>query len=336
MKKRKVRYFLCIFALAGLLSCRSYPSLQEQIEDIPAKNLENYSFDAGTPLEERVVPPPGFLLEFVKEQEQKDAVRPYVPTDRERQIIKESINLLPQIHKQVLSRRLIGIYLIDGILGNGVADYVVAENGDIYATLIVNPQTLKSSFSEFFTNKERTCFIQDNRSVRVEITSAEDLFGFFYILLHEATHIIDYVNRYTPYVEPNMLELQGRSPRETSFTDRVWEDYSRLAPDFRYGYKDKITFYGMGGGPKIPVSESAAVYKEFTKVPLASLYSTYCWAEDFAEYITLYYVAEVLGEGYMINIYENDVLVYRYEPFANPLVADRIFDLPEELTESLE
>lgn len=40
-------------------------------------------------------------------------------------------------------------------------------------------------------------------------------------LLHEATHIIDYVNRYTPYVEPNMLELQGRSSRETPFTNQL-------------------------------------------------------------------------------------------------------------------
>lgn len=133
-----------------------------------------------------------------------------------------------------------------------------------------------------------------------------------------------------------MLELQGRSSRETQFTDQVWKDYSKLVPRFQYSYWDKITFYGMGGGPKIPFSEAADVYKEYEKLPLASLYSTYCWAEDFAEYITLYYIAEVLGEGYMIKVYENDVLAYRYEPFANPLVADRIFKLPEELAKSLE
>ncbi len=65
--------------------------------------------------------------------------------------------------------------------------------------------------------------------VEVKITSAENLSGFFYILLHEATHIIDYVNRYTPYVGPNMLELQGRSSRETPFTDQLATVSSKTA-----------------------------------------------------------------------------------------------------------
>jgi hypothetical protein len=57
--------------------------------------------------------------------------------------------------------------------------------------------------------------------------------GLIYILLHETTHIVDYVEHYTPYGEDNIREL-GLSLPETIFSKAVWKHYSEPALAFDF------------------------------------------------------------------------------------------------------
>ncbi len=311
-------------------ACGHLPFFSGQDRPVKAKQFRSYEFDRGSDLAARIRPAPDFVLDYWSNEDGRPYTD-YTLSGEEFRIVRECLSILPETYQKTMKNRLIGIYFIENFLGSGLTDYVLDENGDLYTILLLNPSILDLNLSQLVTRKENTCFAPDRTGLSVAVWLGEDTPGLLYILLHEAAHIVDYVERYTPWVEPDLLDIQGVSRRPPPFTDRLWADYDRFRDDIGFAYKDRVTFYGMNQGPRIDISEAPAVYRAMAKLPVASLYSTINWAEDFAEYLTFFFLTRELGLNYTLTVSDRGHVLFQYQPFANPQVFDRWRDLPPSL-----
>lgn len=335
MKKRLFVILLAVTVVAAAFSCRSTTTVRERVKAIPYKRFENYSFDPSLPLIDRVEKVPDIVLSYYRKMDEAPSYAAYAPSREEMREIERCLAALPGVHRRVLEEKLLGIYFIDNFLGSGMADYVLDEDDDMYLILIFNPLTLKAGLSEYVSYKENTCFVQDDPAIEIEIELGDSYSGFMYILMHETTHCIDYIERFTPFVEPHLAELQGRGGHDTSFSGTVWEAYDKVRENVPFAYKDRVTFYGFCGGPKLKLSEAVEVYRGLARTPFVSLYSSFNWAEDFAEYVTYYYFVHGLGLKYRITVRKNGTVLYRYEPLKKEEIRDRSGLIDKKLALSL-
>jgi hypothetical protein len=245
----------------------------------------------------------------------------YVPDDNDMKIIARSLKELPSLTKKVIKKKLLGIYFINNLWGSGFADWVIDREGKIYTFLIFNPTVLKKSLSKMITHKEKTCFILNDKRYRIELDCGRGSSGFFYILLHESGHVVDYITGISPFVEPDMLKIKGKSHGTNLFTEGIWKGYKKTIGNYKF--MKRVTFYGFSKGPKINISEAADIYRGLSKSPFVSLYSTLSWAEDVVELLTFYHITEKMKRPFVISVFRDDKLVYRLEPMKNPLVRKR-------------
>ncbi|MFH0975350.1 MAG: hypothetical protein V1874_06170 [Spirochaetota bacterium] len=299
-------------------------SLRNKISGTPAKNYTSYAFNPETPLEERVKAAPDFLLSYLKEIDNNSTYSIYMPAKHEITIIRKYLALLPQIHQNILKDRLIGIYFINNFTGSGMVEYVLEGQDRIFGVLIINPETLRNNISDWMTYRENTCFTADTQAndIKITIDCGKNYSGLIYILLHETTHLVDYVEHYTPYVEEDMREL-GFSLPETDFTKEVWINYDEPAKDFDFSLRRDISFYGLGHGPSIPAQKAAGVYNAFSRTPFVSLYGAQNWAEDFVEYFTWYYFTVKLKQPYKSRVAAAGKILLEYEPMKSEKVLKR-------------
>lgn len=305
-----------------LLSCRTTPTLREQIDAIPAKNFEYYTFSPDSTLVQRVNTSSDIVMEFLQSYDIGGAdLTLYNPTEDEKRLLGHCFGLLPSHYRMVLHEKLIGVYFVENLFGTGIADYVLSEDDEIYAILILNPVALDKNVSELLTYKEKTNFSFEENEFDLKIEMSGDYSGLLYILAHECTHIVDYVERITPYVEPNMLTLFPDETTTFHFTEEYWVDYSE--PKRPLEFKNRLAFYRPEDTEKISAAEMPEVYSELAASPFVSLYSYVSWAEDVAEYCTMYHLTKNLGLRYEIQLLKNGEVFFQYRPFGNPLVLER-------------
>jgi len=298
-------------------------SYAQRVRSIPAKNFDSYAFSPETDLIHRLQEAPDFFLDYLKEMDGNPSYTSYSPDGTERFIIEFALQNLPPRFTSILEERLLGIYFVNDFLGSGMADFVLDEDNNLYYTLTFNPKVLTMSMTELVSYRENTCFIQDDPSLSIEVQLSDEAPGFFYILMHETAHIFDYQEHETPFVEPGLKELAAHTPESTPFTQGVWRDYHILADEDRFPYTGRISFYGMGEGPSIPISEAEEVYRSLESLPIASLYGTKSWAEDFAEMMTFLYLTEHMQIGYRIVIKQDWEEYNSWEPMLSPKVQKR-------------
>ena len=320
MIDRVISFTLLLFLI---VSCKSENTIYDAIKNTPSKQYENYEFDRNSNITSRINSSHDIVLEALKDMDQNPDYTIYQLSESEEELLDQYISLLPQLYRNIFNERLIGIYFINDFMGSGMADYVLSENGEIYTILILNPIVLESSLSELMTYKDSSCFSTNDRQYKVNIEISDEYSGLLYILMHEATHIVDYIEHVSPYVEPNMKELGMTRETGTPFTDQFWNDYRELKDIISVEYRERIHFYAKSEKDQIANREIPLVYRELMTSPFTSLYSYYSWAEDLAEYITLYYFTQIMGMQYKISIFENELPILEYEPFLNELVLSR-------------
>ncbi len=306
--------FLCFCSTRDELPVLKYPS----------KHFRNYSFNDRSSLISRVKKAPPMVIAFMKDLDGRDYTA-YVPDKEDMKVIARSLKELPPLTKRVMKKSLIGIYFINNLWGSGFADWVINREKKIYTYLIFNPTVLKKGLSKMITDKEETCFIRNDRRFRVELDCGRGSSGFFYILLHESGHVVDYIVGISPSVEPDMVKIKGKNHGSGLFTEGIWKDYKKAAGNYRF--MKRVTFYGFSKGPKINISEAADIYRELSGSPFVSLYSTLNWAEDVVELMTFYHITEKMKRPFVINVYKDNKPVYRLEPMKNPLVRKRLSGL---------
>lgn len=315
------RLLIVLFVSFNLASCVHDKNIREPVS--PAKVFKNYAFDPESPLMSRLRAIPGFVLVHLKDMDKDSTYSSYSPSEKETALLAEYMDKLPVLHKKVLQDRLIGIYFVQNFQGSGMAEYVLNEKDDVYTILILNPMVLKNDISTQLTYRENTCFAQDDTDLRIEVHSGSDYKGLMYVLLHEATHIVDYVLNYTPYVEDELAKIKRIKTRSTDFVKGIWTDYSKATGQYDYPLRDKVTFYGLNKGPRINISDALALYRQLSDTPFASVYASQNWAEDFADFVTFYHLTQKLKQPYEIRYYKGRELLFRYEPMKAPKVMER-------------
>ncbi|MBN2439793.1 MAG: hypothetical protein JXJ04_00550, partial [Spirochaetales bacterium] len=236
----------------------------------------------------------------------------------------EYLDKLPELHKKVLNRRLVGIYFIENFMGSGMADFVLDENDTIYCNLFINPGTLKTDITEWMTFRENTCFSPGDPDLSIVQDCGKEYTGLMYILLHETSHIVDYVCSVTPYIDAAIKEIKHKPDVSTGFTQGVWEKYDTPEKAYDFNGRSEISFYGFKGGPKISKNEAEAFYTRCGNTPFVSLYGASNWAEDWAESVTWYYFTGILHQPYEIQIYKAQELIMVMTPMDREKVKMRI------------
>ena len=319
---------ICIAAAitAVLVGCASIPPLPKTIAEIPSRNLTNYDFDPLVPLSNRVRKAPDFLLSYLREMDKTENYSPYVPTKEELAELRRYLDLLPPGFRRTLQERLIGVYFINHWIGSGMTDYVLGNGNKIYTILIINPETMRHNISRWVSYRESTCFLNNgaaDREIKIGIDCGTEYSGLMYVLLHESSHIMDYVHHFTPYVEEGMQKL-GQSVPETKFVKNIWKAYDLPLESADYKLRKEVSFYGLGRGPQIHAAQANALYRDLAETPFVSLYGSQNWAEDFAEYCTWYYFTTRLKQPYRIIISRKGTDETVLEPLKSERVRRRL------------
>lgn len=288
-------------------------------EDIaPMGQMDFYGNTLSLPFEQRILPMPENLLEIYRQLDGRPGYKAHTPTAGEKELIIEYLRLLPPAFEKLFRERCVGLYLMDDFVGNGLASWVVDRKGRRFFQMTLNRAALSQPLSATLTERERSCFIpQEGWDVKVE--AGKVYRGLAYALFHEGTHAVDYVYNITPDVDPDFpMRLRAAALPDGGLFTGVWQ--SPAAPFARYDYikRGLLTFYGLGGGPRIPAGETPEVYGGLAGSPFISLYGSKTCAEDFADLIAYHMIVERLGQPYRITLSRPGGRETSYEPIKGP------------------
>ncbi len=337
---KTIKYFIILLLLfISFCSCTNLkyqtqsgnPTTEEELisKELsrPPRQFVNYEFNSDSAFIARVKEPPDFVMNYIREMDKKDYTF-YEPAEEELKIIKKAFKHLPPFYKSVMKERVLGIYFINSFLGSGMTDWVVDNEKKIYCTLFFNPITLKMNMSEWLTYKEKTCFIRDTEDVDIEIKAGTIFNAFLGILLHESTHVVDYVKNITPFVENGTRALsivKREEIKHAAFVKNIWRDIYLPETAFNFPQREDISFYGLGDGPNIKISSALEFYELFSNTPFASIYGSMSWSEDLAEFFMFYHLTRKLKQPYVITLLKNKKVVFSYEPMENKNVRKRFY-----------
>ena len=240
------------------------------------------------------------------------SVRPYVLTPTELAQVEQALARLPALYRQVLATNLRHLGFVDGVPGQGTA--LTSKVGDsMQFDITVRASALHESLAQFLTTKERRLFEADGsgHTVRFETDGADAL---TFLLLHEATHIVDMARRLTG--QPG-----------NAFGSGIWETAPEggrapLAPQLAASPLAATRFRGAG---LIPASRARTHYDALANSPFVSFYATAAPQEDLAELMAWHVVTRHLGHRIGISVRDADgALLGYYEPMRFPAVQARL------------
>lgn len=324
---------LLILAVTAMVACAplAFNAKRAERTQTPALDFSRYQFDAEKPLADRVANPPEFVLDYLKKIDERTEYAPHELSKREQAMVQKNLDFLPDGYKAILKQRLLGIYFVDNFLGSGYTEFVLDGQGRVFSFTVFNSKVLKETLSDWLTRKEMSAFAHDTDKVKITVDCGVHVSAFAWILLHEATHAADYAENFTPYVEPALWEMEDKPRRTSGFTAGVWRDYAVPATGVVWLYTGRVSFYGMGKGPGLPVSHAHEVYKALANTPFASLYATQNWAEDLAEYMAFYHLTQTMKHPYTVRVADGQNTVFEFRPFADKNSPCLKRDVPKEL-----
>jgi len=245
--------------------------------------------------------------------------QPHELTAAEHRLVTQTLAALPPLHQRVLRKHLRSLSFLDNMPNTALTSTVDAPYPlfDITIRAAILPQTA----TEWLTEKERTCFATTDSAWQVAI-EAGGRPALDYVLLHEATHVVDAALHLTPAYSDAGQRLDSAAAKP--FTAGIWQDRTLPAPGFRHARLEHIRFRG---GPPLPIAQAAPLYTLLQRTPFVSLYSSIGWTEDLAEYVTVYHFTQKLRQPFRITIRQNGQEMFGYEPMKSALVKRRIRQL---------
>lgn len=236
-------------------------------------------------------------------------------TSREKEKVENAFTHLPPLHQRILKQHLHSISFMDDMPNTALTSPV-----DTGATKTFNitfrASLLNENISQWATWKENTCFSQEagaGYDVRVE---AGKLDAIIYVLLHEATHIVDAVLDITPHP----AEANAAVP-STPFTKDIWRMMNVPADPYIDSLLEQTRFRS---GKPVPISRAPEIYARLAKTPFPSLYAMAAWFEDIAELATIYHLTSKMKQPFYIVVTKDNAELARFEPINNALVTPRL------------
>ncbi|MEZ0612067.1 hypothetical protein ACAW74_26395 [Fibrella sp. WM1] len=240
-------------------------------------------------------------------------------TPAQKQKVSRAFALLPPLHRQLLKRHLHSISFMDNMPNTALTSPVDAGGLPRQFTITFRAGLLDETISEWASAKENTCFKQVDKArytVRVE---GGNMDAIVYVLMHEATHIVDAVKAITPRVDASTSVVEP-----TRFTKDIWRLMNVPADTYLDSLLEQTRFRS---GKTVPVSVAPEVYRKLSKTPFPSLYATAAWSEDIAELATIYHLTTRLNQPFQVIVTKDNVEVARFEPMKNSLVKQRLGQL---------
>lgn len=224
---------------------------------------------ADTPLRARVAPPDEAIVQAYAEAGAADA-KPHQLTDREWAAVEAALDALPRLHRDILRRHLVHLSFIDApqSAGTALTRRLDAKGGEPLFDITLRADVLNRSLADFLNRKESQLFDPDpaGTCLRIDAGGASAL---TYVLLHEASHVVDGV-------------LGITAGRAAPFQSTIWADYRQLAPPYD---ASPIAHTAFRREPRLPLSRAGGLYAALERSPFVSLYATASAGEDFADLV---------------------------------------------------
>ena len=241
----------------------------------------------------------------------------HILTSSEQEVIEQAFDALPPLHQKILKDHLYSISFLDNMPNTALTSPVGESEENKMFTITFRSEILHQTISEWATWKENSLYIPD--SDYQVVVDAGDLNALVYILLHEATHVLDDVlGISTQAIEADTLVIPSEFSRET------WVSINKPKEEFRKSILETTRF--RGGGP-IAMSLAAEVYQSLQETAFVSLYGMASWHEDLAELATIHHLTNMLGQPYHILVINNGKEIFRFEPMESHEVQQRVHHL---------
>lgn len=237
-------------------------------------------------------------------------------TKTEKEKISKAISILPPLHQKVLKDHLHSISFMDNMPNTALTSLIVNPGPAKTFNITFRAEILNETISKWATWKENTCYSKaENNNYQVVIEAGE-MDAIVYVLLHEATHVVDMVlNTTLP-----MDDTKQVWPAQTPFAVGIWHKPTEPLGDATNSLLETTRFRS---GEVLPISSASDVYKALQETPFCSLYSMASWSEDLAEMLTIYHLTQKMNQPFKIVIKQDGMDIFTYEPFTNPKVVKR-------------
>lgn len=185
-------------------------------------------------------------------------------------------------------------------------------------TITLRASLLNETLTDFLNTKEAALFLDDGSGyqIRFDAGLADAL---TYILVHEASHVVDQV-----------LGLTDDSA--SSFMAGYWDTVRQpLEP-----YLSNIALQNrFRGAPRIPLSEAPEYYRALSETPFVTFYATAAAPEDVAELFAWKQVSKNLDNGLTLSVLNSSGdVIFQYEPLESPFVKARFLTVDDTLEAS--
>ncbi|MPR35939.1 hypothetical protein GBK04_21955 [Cytophagaceae bacterium SJW1-29] len=268
-------------------------------------------------LSQRVRIAPESVFESFREAGMKPVNHELTPAEKQK--VLHAFALLPPLHQRILNQHLQSISFMDNMPNTALTSPVDSAGGPKMFNITFRAGLLEETISEWATWKETTCFTpaaDSSYEVRVE---GGTLDAIVYVLMHEATHIVDAVMDITPHpAERNAIV------EPTPFTKGIWRKMNVPAEPYLDSLLEQTRFRS---GKTVPISLAPEVYQKLAQTPYPSLYAMAAWFEDIAELATIYHLTAKLNQPFYVVVTKDKVEVTRFEPMKNGLVKPRLDQL---------
>jgi len=236
-------------------------------------------------------------------------------TSIEKQKLNNAFSILPPLHQKILKKHLHSISFMDNMPNTALTSPVETADSIKMFNITFRAEILNQTISEWTAWKENTCYTKSDNNTYKVIIEAGNLDAIIYVLLHEATHVVDAVLNLTPH-----LDEKENWTGSTTFTQNVWDKFNKPSEKITSPLLETILYRSR---KPIAVSSAPAVYKALQQTPFVSLYSTASWFEDLAEALTIYHLTEKMKQPYKVIVLENGIPAFVYEPKNNKQVKKR-------------
>ncbi len=329
MKTREQSQFLCkwrafvflaIFAIQlGDIGnpCLAQTATADPLSSDRLEIQRRFAIDPATPLSSRIRETPADVLKIFRDAGM--APEFHRPDEAELEKLAAAFDALPPLHQTILKNRLRSFSLVDNMPHTALTS--TTNPGEPYRVfdITIRAEILEQNLSEWLTEKERTCFDSTESPLTVSI-EAGSLDAVLYVLLHEATHVVDASLGVTPASRPN--GKWNAESLDSEFAAGVWSDRTVVSSRYRQPALDEIVF--RRNGTKLPVERAQAIYEALEKTPFVSLYGSSSCSEDLAEYVTVYHLTEKLNQPFRIVISDGDKEILGFEPMKSETVQERV------------
>lgn len=275
-----------------------------------AQRLDSLSFFR---LTERIQPAPEAVFSKFRDAGMNPVT--HFLSEIEQKKVDQAFSILPPLHQKILKEHLHSISFMDNMPNTALTSPIETPETTKMFNITFRAEIINETISKWASWKENTYYVStENKAYEVEV-DAGDLDALVYVLLHEATHIVNAVVNITPNTDDMDLAVIP-----TSFTSGIWNTMNQPKKKATNGLLEKTRFRS---GKPLPISSTPEIYKALQRSPFASLYSMASWHEDIAELVTIYHLTEKMNQPYKVLVRKNGVTVSIYEPFANKRVAKR-------------